>query len=144
MGITFHEFSHAWAAYKLGDPTPKIMGRLTLNPLAHLDPLGTIFLFLAGFGWGKPVFHNPKYFQNPNRDTLITALAGPFANILIAFIFLIPFRIALIINPEIVSIWLFNLFYYIVFINLLLAAFNILPIPPLDGSKVIWPLLGLF
>lgn len=138
VGITFHEFAHAWTAYKLGDPTPKQMGRITLNPLAHLDPIGTLFLFIAGFGWGKPVMHNPAYFKNEKRDTLITALAGPLSNIILAFIFLIPFRILNLAGADITGVWFLDLFYYIIFINLLLAAFNILPIPPLDGFKIFY------
>src|SRR3990167_7168759 len=96
--ITVHEFAHAYAASKLGDPTAKAMGRLTLNPLKHLDPVGTLLLIFAGFGWGKPVPYNPNYFKNPKRDSALVSLAGPASNFLFAIIFgllhkLLPFGI---------------------------------------------------
>ncbi len=136
VGITVHEFAHAWSAYKLGDPTPKLTHRLTLNPLAHLDPLGTLFLFLVGFGWGKPVVINPSYFKNEKKAILITSFSGAAANIIIAFIFSIPFRLNVYLNLGLENYWFYTLFAFIVELNLVLAAFNILPIPPLDGSKI--------
>lgn len=136
IGITVHEFAHAWSAAKLGDPTPIKTGRLTLNPLAHLDPLGTIFLFLAGFGWGKPVMYNPSYFKDEKRSVLLTSFSGAIANVIIALIFSIPYRLNIYFNLGLDNYWFFTLFDFITTLNLVLAAFNILPIPPLDGSKI--------
>ena len=137
VAITIHEFSHAWMSNQLGDPSPKLMGRLTLNPLAHLDPVGTIFLFLVGFGWGKPVPFNPNYFKREKLDTVLVALAGPFSNILTAIIFSLPTRILLLSGVQNLSnFWFLPLFDIIIILNLTLAAFNLLPIPPLDGSKL--------
>jgi Zn-dependent protease len=116
----------------LGDPTPRSQGRVSLNPLAHLDPLGTIMLLLAGFGWGKPVQFDPYNLKNQQRDTVLIALAGPVSNILLAFV------IALLLPwlPIATSIWM-----VIISINISLAVFNLLPIHPLDGSKILAGLL---
>lgn len=138
IGITIHEYAHAWSAYKLGDPTPKLMKRLTLNPLAHLDPVGTLFLLFAGFGWGKPVLFNPINFKNPKKAIVITAFSGAIANIIIALIFSTPYRLNVYFNFGLENYWYFTLFDYIVVLNLFLAAFNILPLPPLDGSKIFY------
>jgi len=138
IGITIHEFCHAWTAYKLGDPAPKKMGRVSLNPLAHLDPLGTVFLFLAGFGWGKPVIFNPKNFAHEKKGIILTSYSGAIANIMVAFIFSIPYRLNIYFNFGLENTWFYILFDYIVNLNLILAAFNILPIPPLDGSKILY------
>lgn len=139
VAVTIHEAAHAAMANKLGDPTARLLGRLSINPLVHFDPLGALFLLVAGIGWGKPVPYNPQYFKNEKRDSLLTALAGPGANILVALIFSIPYRIAIIFNlPEIFNFWFYPLFDIISGLNLLLAAFNILPIPPLDGSKILY------
>jgi Zn-dependent protease len=86
LALTFHEFMHGWVAYRLGDPTAKLAGRLTMNPLAHLDPIGTIMIFLVRFGWAKPVPVNPRYFSQPKRDMLLVSVAGPAANMLLAFL----------------------------------------------------------
>ena len=135
VAITIHEYAHAWAAYRCGDPTAKHMGRLTLNPIAHLDLMGTIFLPLVGFGWGKPVPTNPNNYSQ-RKDEIKVALAGILANLLLAFILAIPLRIATIKGILIDSnIWL-NMLSIVVDINIILAAFNILPIYPLDGSHV--------
>jgi len=136
IGITVHEFAHAWSAVKLGDPTPKLTGRLTINPLAHLDLLGTLFLFLVGFGWGKPVLINPSNFKNEKKAVLITSFSGALANIITAFIFLIPYRLNVYFNLGLENYWFFTLFAFIAMLNLVLAVFNLLPIPPLDGSKI--------
>ncbi|HBP51009.1 MAG: Peptidase M50 [Candidatus Shapirobacteria bacterium GW2011_GWF1_38_23] len=128
VAITIHEFCHALAADKLGDPTPRAYGRLTLNPLAHLDPLGTLILLVARFGWGKPVPIDPYNFRHPRRDEIIVALAGPLSNFLLAFIFSrIPGTLT----------------YILTYTNLYLGIFNLFPIPPLDGSKVLLNLLPL-
>jgi len=131
--IILHEVSHGFVAYRLGDPTAKYEGRLTLNPISHLDPIGTILLplitFLAFgfiFGWAKPVPYNPYNLKNPTRDSIYIALAGPLTNILLALIFAFLYK-----NFD-SFIFLFGLR-----INLILAFFNLLPIPPLDGSKIL-------
>ncbi|MFA7253369.1 MAG: site-2 protease family protein [Patescibacteria group bacterium] len=136
IGISFHEFAHAFVAYRCGDPTAKIEGRLSLNPLVHLDTVGTIMLLLVGFGWGKPVPVNPRYLKGKN-DELKVAMAGILTNILIAFILGIPIRIANMSGILIDSSSILVLLEYIITINLGLAVFNLLPLPPLDGSHVL-------
>lgn len=137
VAITVHEFSHAWTAYFLGDPTPKQQGRVSLNPLKHLDLTGTIFLLFAGFGWGKPVMTNPAYYQKPARDYAITSLAGPAANLLLAIISSLPGTIAIIIGYKIDNIAFIQFTEILLNANLLLFIFNLLPIYPLDGSKLV-------
>lgn len=136
IGITIHEFAHAWTANRLGDDTARLMGRLSLNPLKHLDPLGVIFLLVIGFGWGKPVPFNPSRIRDPN-GTIKTALSGVFANFLLALILGLVLRIATASGIAIDSSPILTFISIIIFINLGLIAFNIIPIPPLDGSKVI-------
>ena len=136
IAITVHEYAHAWMAYRAGDPTAKIEGRLSLNPMVHLDPLGTLFLFIAGFGWGKPVPINPDFFKK-KTDELKVALAGIFMNILVAFVLAIPLRIALINGQTIDSSQFLTFLNIIVELNIFLAAFNLIPIAPLDGSHVV-------
>jgi Zn-dependent protease len=139
IAISIHEFSHVYSANKLGDPTAKNRGRLTLNPLAHLDPLGTFFLIIAGFGWGKPVPINPNNFKNPKKDQLLTALSGPLSNIIAAFIFALPYRYIIMTGADLslLDSSFLTITHYIVDINIILAIFNLLPIPPLDGSDII-------
>lgn len=142
LAISFHEFAHGYAAYKLGDPTPKYQGRLTLNPLAHLDPIGALMLLLFRFGWARPVMINSNYFKDRRKGTLIVALAGPLANVLLAWVFfnlarLLPGYMPSLSLARSVSIFLLINVQY----NLGLAAFNLLPFPPLDGSKVVATLL---
>jgi len=141
IGVTIHEFAHAFMADKSGDPTPRLEGRLTLNPFAHLDPLGTIFLFLAGFGWGKPVMINPRNFHH-RSDELKVAIAGIVTNIVFALIIAIPIRVALMQGHTIESSSFLSFLNIIVDINLVLAAFNLLPIFPLDGSHFVEYYLG--
>ncbi len=130
--LTIHEFAHAWSADKLGDPTPRHQGRLTLNPLAHLDPLGSVALLLIGFGWGKPVQFDPYNLKEPVRDAAMIALAGPAVNLITALLL----AIALPFLPAVASIITLSIFY-----NVMLAIFNLVPVAPLDGSKILLALL---
>ncbi|MDF2378965.1 MAG: site-2 protease family protein [Candidatus Gracilibacteria bacterium] len=139
LSVTVHEFSHAWMSTFLGDPTAKYQGRLSLNPLNHLDPIGTFMILYAHFGWGKPVPFNMSNLKNPRLDSALIALAGPLSNLMIAFLFAFPYRylegIDLNQSPFIL-IQLIRLMKTIIDINLILMVFNLLPIPPLDGSKI--------
>lgn len=146
FALTVHEYAHGWVALKFGDPTAKMAGRLTLNPLSHLDPIGTIMLFLIHLGWAKPVPVNPYYFRNPRKDMMWVSLAGPGANILTALGFglVIRFLNFFPINPDLGSPLSGIIIQMIVFgliINLVLAFFNLIPIPPLDGSKILMGIL---
>jgi Zn-dependent protease len=141
IAFTIHELAHAWVAVELGDDTPRRMGRLTLNPLAHLDPIGSLLLVFAGFGWAKPVMTNPYNFRNgPRLGMAIVAAAGPLSNLLMALLAAIPLRLGLLGNNftsigVLPSPALFLLDF--VQINILLMLFNLLPIGPLDGMKVL-------
>jgi len=132
--ITIHEFFHAFAADRLGDPTARSMGRLSLNPLRHLDPLGTIMMLFVGIGWGKPVPIDPYNLGNPRRDETLIALAGPVSNLVLAVISAIFIQLTNIHPSFLVTF---------IIINVSLAIFNLLPIPPLDGSKVFLNLLSV-
>lgn len=163
--LPVHEFAHAWTARKLGDTTQDTKGRLTLNPLAHLDPFGAVCLFLTGFGWAKPVQIESRMFKNFKRDMAISAAAGPISNVVLAIVGAILWKVTLccywvkagLSVSEITEIagsfssgafyqlksggealfWLQFILYYFVIINLGLAVFNLIPVPPLDGSKII-------
>ena len=139
--LTVHEFSHGWIAYRLGDPTAARAGRLTLNPLAHLDPIGTIMLFIVHFGWAKPVPVNPYYFRNPREGMIWVSLAGPASNIIFAAILGIALRALMFVGIVSYHGFMFNILSLAVFINLMLAFFNLIPVPPLDGSKIVGGLL---
>lgn len=134
LAITVHEFAHAFTADKLGDPTPGLQGRITLNPLSHLDPMGTVMLVLFGFGWGKPVNFDPHNLRNPRKDTAIISLAGPISNILLAILLSL---VAKSLAPSFIG----SLLYPLIYINLVLAIFNLVPVFPLDGEKILAGLL---
>lgn len=134
LAITVHEFSHAWVANYLGDSTPKKAGRVTLNPFAHLDPLGTLMLLLVRFGWGKPVPINPNNFKNPRLGSALTGVAGPISNFLLANLLALIFKLSAVGGTEIGTFLLLA-----IYMNLVLMVFNLLPIPPLDGSKFLAP-----
>lgn len=138
IAITIHEFSHALAADRLGDPTPRVQGRLTLNPLAHLDLFGTIMLLVARFGWGKPVVFDPFNLRHPRRDTAIISFAGPVSNILLATLLSILLRLLLTTQGAMIS---YIIIQPIIIMNVFLAIFNLVPIHPLDGFKIVEGLL---
>jgi Zn-dependent protease len=149
LALTLHEYAHGYVAYRLGDPTARDAGRLTLNPLSHLDPIGTIAFFFIKFGWAKPVPVNPYYFKNPRKDMLWVALAGPVTNLalaigsavllkaLISTATVLPYSTML----EAILVPLYNMLVASVWINLVLCIFNFLPIPPLDGGRILTGLL---
>jgi Zn-dependent protease len=133
VAATVHEYAHAYVAVRLGDPTPKRLGRLTLNPLAHLDPWGTLLLLLVGFGWAKPVPVNPVYFSDPRRGMLLVAAAGPVANLILLVALGSLSRTGFSPEPG----WIWALWLRLIYVNAVLAVFNLLPVPPLDGSRIL-------
>ncbi len=145
LALTFHEYAHAYVADKYGDDTAKQSGRLTLNPLAHLDPLGTIMIFIVHFGWAKPVPVNPYKLKNPKKDMLWISASGPLANMILALMsgILLRFIFSIVGAPDQHSIIGLLIFMVVMSmqINLALAIFNVLPIAPLDGSKILFGLL---
>jgi Zn-dependent protease len=134
VAITVHEFSHAAVATLQGDRTPRSQGRLTLNPIAHLDPLGSIALILAGFGWGKPVQFSPLQLRNRRAGAALVGLAGPASNFVLALLSALGLRFALESNPSDFAI---TLLFTLVSLNVVLGVFNLVPIPPLDGSRLL-------
>ena len=140
--LPLHEFAHAFIAVKLGDDTPRLSGRLTINPMAHISPMGALMIFLFGFGYAKPVPVRMRHFKNPKRDMAIVALAGPLCNILQAFVYMILFCAITNINTTNMGIvYIAFFFYYAAQVNVSLGVFNLLPIPPLDGSRLATALL---
>jgi len=142
VAITIHEYAHAWMAVRLGDPTPKLLGRLTLNPIAHLDPLGTllpVMLILTGspiiFGWGKPVRFDPYNLENPKRDAALISFAGPASNLILASLLSLILRFST--QPFSPFYFLAGIIPPLIILNIILALFNLLPIHPLDGGKIL-------
>ncbi len=147
LSLSLHETAHGFVAYRLGDPTARNLGRLTLNPAKHLDPIGFLCMVLFGFGWAKPVPINTRYFKKPRRDMAISAMAGPISNLLLALAFALVFALLLrflpasLVNQSEFSQYLFQ--WVAIFLtlgiqlNITLAVFNLIPIPPLDGSRLL-------
>lgn len=141
IGLTVHEWAHAYAAYRLGDPTARNLGRMTLNPIAHIDPIGFLMLLLLGFGWARPVPINPRNFKNYKRDDIIVSLAGITTNIIIAFFFSFIYVAGILKWGLGTNTAFTSIIGSIISINLALAIFNLIPISPLDGSHVLEALL---
>jgi len=139
FSLSFHEFAHAWMAYRLGDSTAARMGRLTLNPMSHLDPIGSLALLLMGFGWAKPVPVDPRHLENPRQDMVKVAAAGPISNIILAIISALLLR--LLFDTDLLSNSVKTFFIIFMQINITLAVFNLLPVSPLDGSQILSPFL---
>ncbi|MDD3896249.1 MAG: site-2 protease family protein [Candidatus Peribacteraceae bacterium] len=156
IALSVHEWAHAYAAYRLGDPTAKYAGRMTLNPLAHIDALGAFMFLFVGFGWGKPVPVDPRYLKNVRRDSALISLAGPLSNFVMAWI---AFAVLLVLGKSVgssvfsllgsngdgnpIMIVAVQLCQNLIFINLALMSFNLIPIAPLDGSKILYPFIPL-
>ena len=159
--MPFHEYAHAWASTKLGDPTARYSGRLSLNPMRHVDWLGAALIMIAGFGWAKPVPVNTRYFKNPKRDMALTAIAGPISNLIMALAalllqnglqvlgtrcgWLFEYNGTVFYSTEmtasLICMFVFRFFGFVASINVGLAVFNLLPVPPLDGSRLVTALL---
>jgi len=139
FSLSFHEFAHAWMAYRLGDSTAARLGRLTLNPISHLDPVGSIALLLMGFGWAKPVPVDSRYLKNPKKDMVKVAAAGPISNIVLAIVAALVLR--LLFSTDLLTSGIKTFFIIFMQINITLAIFNLLPVSPLDGSQILSPFL---
>ena len=141
LSLTIHEYAHAFAAEKQGDPTPRLMGRLTLNPLSHIDSFGLLSLLLVGFGWGKPVPINPLNFKNKEKGDIIVSLAGPISNFLMVILFGFILRIFFLYSNFTLNNLMVQFLFFLVMINVVLGIFNLIPIPPLDGSHILFNVL---
>ncbi len=144
IGLSVHEFAHAYVAYKLGDDSQRFQGRLTLDPTKHIDPLGFLFLLLVGFGWAKPVMVNSRMFKNPQRDDSLVSVAGPLMNLITAILFTVILGLVLIFIPNSSQITdiVITIITGIIQINLVLMVFNLIPIPPLDGHHIFGNIFG--
>ena len=147
LGLSFHEFAHAWTSDKLGDPTPRRQGRVTLNPLAHIDWLGFAALLFLGFGWGKPVQINPSYYKNRRRDEFLVGIAGVTMNLILAVLISVPVRLLSksigALGGSVIMQDIFYILMYAVMINLVLMVFNLIPCPPLDGFGLVTQIFKL-
>ena len=142
VALTIHEFSHALTAYLLGDPTAQQQGRLTLNPLAHIDPLGLLFLILVRFGWAKPVPFNPKNFRHPRIYSVLVGLAGPTSNFLLAAVCtFLAHHIQSLVGPSTIVLYFVKFLDVSIWINVMLGLFNLIPLPPLDGGHFLRALI---
>ncbi len=147
IGLSFHEFGHAFVSDRLGDPTPRMQGRVSLNPAAHIDPLGLLMLFIIGFGWGRPVQIDPQYYKHRRRDELLVSLAGVIMNLLLAICFMGVLRLFYQFAGEFVAsdvgaiVW--QILIGVIQINLVLMFFNLIPLPPLDGFGIITQIFKL-
>lgn len=142
VAIAIHEFSHAFAADQLGDPTPRLQGRLKLDPRVHIDPMGIFFLFLFGFGWGKPVEFDPYNLKNPRKDAALISIAGPTSNFVLAIILSLLLKLSIFFQLNILTTIGMFIFLPMIQMNLVLGVFNLLPIHPLDGFKIVGGLLS--
>lgn len=148
IGLAFHEFAHAFVSDRLGDPTPRNQGRLTISPLPHIDPIGFLMILLLGFGWAKPVQINTRFYKKPRRDEILVSLAGPFTNLLIAFVFgfltkVLLHSISFVPMSEKTFSIIYLMFDYVIWINIILFLFNLIPLPPLDGFHVLTNIIPL-
>ena len=148
IGLAFHEFAHAYSAYKLGDDTPRLQGRVTLNPIKHMDPIGLLCIIFIGFGWGKPVMVNPMNFRSRKRDEIIVSLAGVTTNFILAIVFTVIYAISLktagmLIMTTTMGYTILMIIIYAIRINLVLMVFNLIPVPPLDGFNVLAEVLRI-
>ncbi|MGI6206417.1 MAG: site-2 protease family protein [Anaerovoracaceae bacterium] len=147
VGLSFHEFGHAWVSDRLGDPTPRAQGRVSLNPIAHIDIIGFISLLLLGFGWGKPVMINPNYYKHRRRDEIFVALAGVTMNLIVAFATAAVMKLVYVLAPGFLATGVGSVVWQILIgmlqINLVLMLFNLIPIPPLDGFGILTQIFKL-
>ncbi len=150
LALSVHETAHGYVACRLGDPTARSMGRLTLNPIKHIDPIGFLCMVLFGFGWAKPVPINTRYFKKPKRDMALTGVAGPISNLLLAIVFALAMKLFYMVIAHasfpnetvlLMAAYFQAFLYYGIYLNVALAIFNLLPVPPMDGSRLLFAVL---